>query len=147
MHAWFSALLSWYFAILGQFGIPGMVVMTALAVPSELVIPPAAYVEVYKESPNWGSAVLLSLLVIVAGAVGFTLSACLVYWVARGIGRPIIVAYGKYFSCRKRSSNWRNNGLHAMAPAASCSARCCREFVTWYASRRALWACAFATSP
>ena len=96
MHSWAGALLNWYFAILGQFGLQGVAIMTSLAVPSELVIPPAAYVEVYQKSHNLGSALLLLLLVILAGAVGFTISACIVYWAVRGLGRPLITRYGKY---------------------------------------------------
>jgi len=96
VHSWLSALLTWYFAILGKFGIPGVAVMTALAVPSEVVIPPAAYVVVYKHGGNVGAACLWAVLVIVAGALGYTASAILCYWAARGIGRPLIVRYGKY---------------------------------------------------
>ena len=96
MHGCLNALLTWYFTILGKFGLAGVIVMTALAVPSEVVIPPAAYVVVYKPGTHFGTACLCALLVIVAGALGFTLSAVLCYWAARGIGRPLIVRYGKY---------------------------------------------------
>lgn len=96
MQAWFLALLNWYFGILDNFGVAGVVVMMALAVPSELVIPPVAYVEVYKESPNFGTAVLISLAITLAGAIGFCISTTFIYWLSRGFGRPLIVKYGKY---------------------------------------------------
>jgi len=89
------SLLGWYFGVLEQFGFPLVVAMMALAVPSELVIPPAAYILV-KDHPDLGSAIFFALLVILAGAIGFCCSATIIYWTARGIGRPIIVKYGKY---------------------------------------------------
>ncbi len=41
-------------------------------------------------------AVVLFLAVMVSAALGYTMSAVVCYWAARGIGRPLIVRYGKY---------------------------------------------------
>ncbi|MBI5533544.1 MAG: DedA family protein [Deltaproteobacteria bacterium] len=67
---------------------------TVFPLPSELVVPPAAFLLGYKA----GSVDYLQLiLVIVAGTVGSYLGSALMYWLSRWVGRPIIVRYGKYF--------------------------------------------------
>ncbi|HEY3417990.1 MAG TPA: DedA family protein [Armatimonadota bacterium] len=97
MHALIQGLLQWYFGILGQFGLLGVVVLMAMEssifpVPSELVVPPAAYLESHVK----GGALPLTLLVILAGTVGSFIGASVTYWISRWIGRPLIVKYGKY---------------------------------------------------
>ncbi|MHB9024925.1 MAG: DedA family protein [Armatimonadota bacterium] len=97
MHAFIQGLLQWYFGILEQFGLLGVVVLMAMEssifpVPSELVVPPAAYLESHMK----GGALPLTLLVILAGTVGSFIGASVTYWISRWIGRPLIVKYGKY---------------------------------------------------
>ena len=93
LHLFFIA----YLDKLDQVGIPGVLVMTALLFPGELVIPPAAYTEVYKVSHgNLVEAIPLALLVILAGTLGFYISVAILYWAARGVGRPLILKCGKY---------------------------------------------------
>jgi membrane protein DedA with SNARE-associated domain len=97
MHALIQGILGWYFATLQQFGLLGVVVLMAMEssifpVPSELVIPPAAYLESHAK----GGGPLLTVLVIHAGTLGSYLGSAITYWVARAIGRPLIVRYGKY---------------------------------------------------
>ena len=97
MHALVQATLNWYFDILGQFGLLGVVVLMAMEssifpVPSELVVPPAAYLESHAR----GGSIFLTLLVILAGTVGSYLGSVITYWVARVVGRPFILKYGKY---------------------------------------------------
>src|SRR4051812_14882349 len=58
-------------------------------VPSEVVIPPAAFLAAQGH---------LSLVgVIVAGTVGSYLGAAITYWVSLIVGRPLILKFGKYF--------------------------------------------------
>jgi len=97
MHEAIQATMHWYFAMLDQWGLLGVVVLMALEstiapIPSEMVIPPAAYLESHAR----GGAILLTCLVIIAGTAGSLLGASLMYWIARWIGRPLLLRYGKY---------------------------------------------------
>jgi len=97
MHALVQSVLMWYFAILDRFGLLGVVVLmamesTAFPVPSELVVPPAAYLESHAK----GGALPLTLAVVLAGTLGSYLGSTFSYWLARWVGRPLIVKYGKY---------------------------------------------------
>ncbi len=82
---WFSWVHDW-----GYLGIVLLMAMesTILPVPSELVIPPAAYWAVQGRYTLWG--------VVVAGTVGSVIGAGLMYWVSRAVGRPLIVRFGVY---------------------------------------------------
>lgn len=60
-----------------------------IPVPSEIVIPPAAFLAAQGH---------LSLVgVIVAGTFGSYIGSALSYWVSLLVGRPLIARYGKYF--------------------------------------------------
>jgi membrane protein DedA with SNARE-associated domain len=99
VHALIHGIIKWYLAILQSVGYPGVVVMMAMEstifpLPSELVIPPAAFLKGYVD----GHVNIVGLvLVVIAGMVGSYLGSAATYWVSRWIGRPIIVRYGKYF--------------------------------------------------
>ena len=58
-------------------------------VPSEIVIPPAAFLAAQGKLSLAG--------VIIAGTVGSYLGSAITYWVSRLIGRPLIVKYGRFF--------------------------------------------------
>jgi len=90
MHAW---IVIW-FNLVRDWGYPGIVLLMAmessvLPLPSEVVIPPAAYWAAQGKYNFWG--------VILAGTLGSYLGAAVMYWVSRWIGRPLVVRYGKYF--------------------------------------------------
>ena len=90
MHAW---IVIW-FNLVRDWGYPGIILLMAmessvLPLPSEVVIPPAAYWAAQGRYNFWG--------VILAGAVGSYLGAAVMYWASRWIGRPLVVRYGKYF--------------------------------------------------
>ncbi len=75
----------------GYLGIIALMAMESsiIPVPSEIVIPPAAY---------WASQGQLSLWgVLLAGTFGSWLGSAISYWVSRGVGRVVVVNYGKYF--------------------------------------------------
>lgn len=83
---WFSWVRDW--------GYGGVVVLMAaessiLPVPSEIVIPPAAY---------WATQGRMSLVgVVIAGTVGSLIGAMIMYFVSRRFGRPFILKHGKWF--------------------------------------------------
>src|SRR4051812_2404994 len=57
-------------------------------VPSEIVIPPAAFLAAQGKLSFTG--------VVLAGTVGSYLGSAITYWIARSIGRPLIVKYGRF---------------------------------------------------
>jgi membrane protein DedA with SNARE-associated domain len=71
-------------------------------IPSEIVIPPAAYWATQGRYNFWG--------VVLAGTVGSYLGAAATYWAARWLGRPLLVRYGKYVICPEdkllRAERW-----------------------------------------
>ena len=75
----------------GYWGIILLMAMESsiIPVPSEIVIPPAAFLAAQGHLSLAG--------VIAAGTLGSYLGSALSYWVSLLVGRPLIVAYGKYF--------------------------------------------------
>jgi membrane protein DedA with SNARE-associated domain len=61
---------------------------TVFPLPSEVVVPPAAYWARQGEMHFWG--------VVLAATLGSWAGAALSYWVARRLGRPLILRYGRY---------------------------------------------------
>jgi membrane protein DedA with SNARE-associated domain len=96
---WFTWVHDW-----GYLGIVLLMAMesTVLPVPSELVIPPAAYWAAQGRFTLWG--------VVLAGTIGSVIGAGLMYWAARAVGRPLIVRYGPYFAVTEakleRAERW-----------------------------------------
>jgi membrane protein DedA with SNARE-associated domain len=99
VHAFISVIIQWYFGVLITVGLPGVVVLMAMEstifpVPSELVVPPAAFVLGFKT----GNVDMVQVvLVVLAGTVGSYVGSAATYWISLWVGRPIIVRYGKYF--------------------------------------------------
>jgi membrane protein DedA with SNARE-associated domain len=96
---WFQWVHDW--------GYPGIIILMALEssvvpIPSEIVIPPAAYWATQGRYNFWG--------VVLAGTVGSYLGAAATYWAARWLGRPLLVRYGKYVFCPEdkllRAERW-----------------------------------------
>lgn len=84
---WFGWVRDWHY--LGVFLLMAME-SSILPVPSELVIPPAAY---WASQPDSG----MSLPgVVIAGTVGSFVGAMIMYFASRALGRPLVLAYGKY---------------------------------------------------
>jgi membrane protein DedA with SNARE-associated domain len=99
-------LTDWYSNVLDQWGYWAVALLmaaesTVLPIPSEVIIPPAAYkawsgdglVFLGTRYSGWTAQILL----VIAGAVGSWVGAALMYWVARWGGRPLVLRYGKYF--------------------------------------------------
>lgn len=83
--AWFTHVHDWGYA--GVFVLMA-IESTVFPLPSELVIPPAAYWAARGELHFWG--------VVLAAALGSWAGAALSYGVARMVGRPLILRYGGY---------------------------------------------------
>ena len=90
-----ASLKLWYVGALKTWGYPGVALMMAIEsslfpLPSEIVIPPAAYWSQTHQVP-------LSLTgIIIAGTIGSWIGATVMYWAARLAGRPLILRYGPY---------------------------------------------------
>ena len=90
----FASLISWYLSALGSGGYPLVALLMAIEssiapLPSELVIPPAAYLAM-----TTGQMTLPGL--VIAGAIGSWCGASLMYWMARALGRPLLLRFGRY---------------------------------------------------
>jgi membrane protein DedA with SNARE-associated domain len=88
-------------------GYLGIIVLMALEssifpVPSEIVIPPAAFLAGQGKLNIWG--------VIVAGTFGSWLGASITYWVSLWLGRIVILKWGRFFAVSEaklvRAENW-----------------------------------------
>ena len=84
----------WYLSVIGQGGywlIAGLMALesTFVPIPSEMIIPPAAYVAHTQGSMSW-------LGIVIAGTLGSWVGASLMYWGARALGRPLVMRYGPY---------------------------------------------------
>ena len=94
MHHIFQDLIQTWFQWVHDGGYWGIIVLMAMEssifpVPSEVVIPPAAYWAIHGKLSFWG--------VIAAGTFGSWLGAAITYAVARWLGRVVIVKWGRFF--------------------------------------------------
>jgi membrane protein DedA with SNARE-associated domain len=94
MAAWLHQFSDWYLSVLAQGGywlIAGLMALesTVVPIPSEVIIPPAAYL-----AHTQGEFSLAG--VILAGTVGSWVGASLMYWGARWLGRPVVMRIGPY---------------------------------------------------
>jgi len=85
LETWFSWVLTG--------GYLGIIVLMAMEssifpVPSEIVIPPAAFLAAQGKLSFSG--------VVLAGTLGSYLGSAITYWASRLIGRPLIVRYGRF---------------------------------------------------
>ena len=85
---------AWYLAALDQGGYPLIAALMALEstflpLPSELIIPPAAYVAHTSGHLSFAG-------IVVAGPLGSWAGAAIMYWLARGLGRPLALRLGPY---------------------------------------------------
>ena len=89
MHRWIGLWFEW----VHDWGYLGITLLMAMEssifpLPSEIVIPPAAY---------WAKQGRFSLAgVVLAGTLGSWIGASVTYWMARWLGRPLLVRFGKY---------------------------------------------------
>jgi membrane protein DedA with SNARE-associated domain len=84
----------WYLSVLAQGGywlIGGLMALesTVVPIPSEVIIPPAAYL-----AHTQGQLSLAG--VVAAGTVGSWVGAAIMYWGSRWLGRPLVIRLGPY---------------------------------------------------
>jgi membrane protein DedA with SNARE-associated domain len=94
MHDLLAPLLAWYLDKLDQGGylLIGLLMAmesSIIPLPSEFVIPPAAYL-----ARAHGTYSLTGI--VVAGTVGSWVGASVMYWASRLLGRPLLMRYGRY---------------------------------------------------
>lgn len=87
-------LLQVWFEWVQQWGYLGIILLMAMEssifpVPSEIVIPPAAFLAAQGKLNIWG--------VIAAGTFGSWLGATITYWISLWVGRVVIVKWGRFF--------------------------------------------------
>jgi membrane protein DedA with SNARE-associated domain len=86
-------LINWLVNTIGAMGYTGIFLLMAMEssvfpIPSEVVMPPAGYL-VQQGKMNMG-------LVILSGTLGSLAGAYANYFVARWLGRPLVIKYGRY---------------------------------------------------
>ena len=84
----------WYLATLSQGGywlIAGLMALesTIVPIPSEVIIPPAAYLAHTQGQFSFAGVVL-------AGTAGSFVGACVMYWASRLLGHPVMLRLGRY---------------------------------------------------
>jgi len=89
-----QAFSQWYLSTLGDGGYPLIAALMALEstivpIPSEMIIPPAAYL-----AHTQGQ--LSVPLIVLSGTAGSWIGAALMYWAARLLGRPFVIRFGRY---------------------------------------------------
>ena len=92
--AWYHQLIAWYLDSLekGSYWLVGVLMAmesSIVPLPSEVVIPPAAFLAYRRE----GAAGVIG--VIIAGALGSWIGATVMYWASRLAGRPLVMRYGR----------------------------------------------------
>jgi membrane protein DedA with SNARE-associated domain len=91
---WLHQFSDWYLSVLAQGGywlIGGLMALesTLVPIPSEVIIPPAAYL-----AHTQGQLSLAG--VIAAGTIGSWVGATVMYWGSRWLGRPLVLRFGPY---------------------------------------------------
>jgi len=100
MHDFITSVLQWYLAALDQGGYLLIVLLMAMEssiipLPSEFVIPPAAYLAHAKGTFSLPG-------IVIAGTIGSWVGASVMYWVANLLGRPLLMRYGRYVTITPR---------------------------------------------
>jgi membrane protein DedA with SNARE-associated domain len=98
MHRLIQPILDWYMASLQTGGYPLVVLLMAmessvLPLPSEFVIPQAAYLAHTRSQ-------MTPIGVVIAGTLGSWIGASIMYWASRWAGRPLILRLGIYWQSR-----------------------------------------------
>jgi membrane protein DedA with SNARE-associated domain len=97
---WLHQFSDWYLSVLSQGGywlIAGLMALesTIVPIPSEVIIPPAAYL-----AHTQGQFSLAG--VILAGTIGSWVGASIMYWGSRWLGRPVVMRLGPYVGVAAR---------------------------------------------
>jgi membrane protein DedA with SNARE-associated domain len=93
VHHLITWLITTWFQLIGEWGYLGVFVFMAvessiIPLPSEVIIPPAAYYAAQGKYEMW--------LVVLAGAAGSLFGSLIMYGVSLAVGRPFLMRYGRY---------------------------------------------------
>ncbi len=116
MHHVFATVLEWV-RDFGYFGVALLMAIESsiLPLPSEIVIPPAAY---------WAAQGKMTLPgVVIAGTIGSYVGAMVMYAVSRWLGGPIVMRYGKYVGISPEKVERAERFLHRYETGAIFFAR------------------------
>lgn len=111
MHDLFTSLLQWYLAALDQGGylLIGLLMAmesSIIPLPSEFVIPPAAYLAHSKGTFSLPG-------IVIAGTVGSWVGASVMYWGSYLLGRPLLLRFGRYVGITpqkiEQAENWSSH--------------------------------------
>ncbi len=102
-------LIQLWFQWVEQWGYLGIILLMAMEssifpVPSEIVIPPAAFLAMEGKLNTFG--------VIAAGTFGSWLGATVTYWVSLWLGRVFISQWGRYILLSERKLERAENWIH-----------------------------------
>ncbi len=102
-------LVQLWFQWVEQWGYLGIILLMAMEssifpVPSEVVIPPAAFLATEGKLNTFG--------VIAAGTFGSWLGATVTYWASLWLGRVFIARWGRYFLLSERKLERAENWVH-----------------------------------
>ncbi len=103
------ALIALWFTWVNNWGYLGIIILMAMEssifpVPSEVVIPPAAFYAAQGKMSFWG--------VVLAGTFGSWLGSAITYLVARGLGRAFITRFGRYFLISEKKLELAETWIH-----------------------------------
>ena len=103
------ALIVIWFHWVSQWGYPGIILLMAMEssifpVPSEVVIPPAAFLVADGAMSFWG--------VVLAGTLGSYLGSAITYGVSRWLGRVVVIRWGKFFFISEQKLVWAEHWMH-----------------------------------
>ena len=109
MHEFFHHLFVTWFLWVKDWGLWGVFILMAMEssiipVPSEIVIPPAAFLAAQSGSSIWG--------VVLVGALGSWAGAAISYWLSLLVGRAIVVKFGRYFMVSEKKLEMAEQWLH-----------------------------------
>jgi membrane protein DedA with SNARE-associated domain len=115
------AVTEWYLANLADGGyllVAFLMLLesTLIPIPSEVVIPAAAYLA-YRDGEMSLSGIVL------AGTLGSWAGASLMYWAARGLGWSLLLRYGMYFGLGQERLVTARRFVHRYGPAGTFFAR------------------------
>jgi len=94
MHEFIKNILQWYLGALDQGGYLLIALLMAMEssiipLPSEFVIPPAAYLAHARGTFSLPG-------IVIAGTLGSWVGASVMYWASYFLGRPLLMRYGRY---------------------------------------------------
>jgi len=108
-----------WFGWVTQWGCLGVILLMAMEssifpVPSEVVIPPAAFLIAGHKMTLWGgsSAAVGFWGVVLAGTLGSYLGSAITYGFARWLGRVVVVRWGKYFFISEKKLEMAEHWMH-----------------------------------